>query len=203
MIKTLLFDFGDVFINLDKERPYNEFKKLGFNTLTKDMLKVNEAYEVGDITTENFLDFYIKTASKQITTTQVKNAWNSMLLDFPIHRLRFIKELASVRNFNLILFSNTNHLHIDWIKQHIPYYQDFRLCFNNFYLSQDIHLRKPDSNSFKHILKENDIIAQEVLFIDDTTENTAAAKSLGFSVWNINAKTEDVVDLFSINSHLF
>jgi len=31
MIKTLIFDFGDVFINLDKEAPYIEMRKLGIH----------------------------------------------------------------------------------------------------------------------------------------------------------------------------
>ena len=42
MINTLIFDFGDVFINLDKQAPYTEMKKLGISgtTLKKSILKM-------------------------------------------------------------------------------------------------------------------------------------------------------------------
>jgi putative hydrolase of the HAD superfamily len=77
------------------------------------------------------------------------------------------------------------------------------MCFDAFYLSQEINLRKPDASCYNYILKEQDILAEETLFIDDTKENTDAAKALRFKVWNINPKTEDVVDLFTTNAHLF
>ena len=44
---------------------------------------------------------------------------------------------------------------------------------------------------------------EEVLFVDDTKENTDAAKSLSFHVWNIDPETEDVTSLFKTNQHLF
>ena len=203
MIKNLLFDFGDVFINLDKLKPYDKFKKLGYGEPTSKMLQFNKDYEIGAVTTKEFTSFYVENAPTTIKPQDVKQAWNSMLLDFPQHRLNFIKELASVKNFKLILLSNTNDLHIDWIKAKVPHYLDFKMCFDAFYLSQELQLRKPDASCFKHILKEEDIIAEETLFIDDTKENTDAAKALGFKVWNINPKTEDVVDLFTINENLF
>lgn len=203
MIKNLLFDFGDVFINLDKLKPYDKFKKLGYGEPTAKMLQFNKDYEIGAVTTKEFTNFYVENAPTTIKPQDVKQAWNSMLLDFPQHRLNFIKELASVKNFKLILLSNTNDLHIDWIKAKVPHYLDFKMCFDAFYLSQELHLRKPDASCFKHILKEEDIIAEETLFIDDTKENTDAAKALGFKIWNINPKTEDVVDLFTINENLF
>lgn len=47
MIKNLLFDFGDVFINLDKLKPYDKFKKLGYGEPTAKMLQFNKDYEIG------------------------------------------------------------------------------------------------------------------------------------------------------------
>ena len=41
MIKTLIFDFGDVFINLDKEAPYIEMRKLGIHSFSKEMVEIN------------------------------------------------------------------------------------------------------------------------------------------------------------------
>ena len=54
MIKTLIFDFGDVFINLDKEAPYIEMKKLGIHSFSDEMIEINKLYETGTISTSSF-----------------------------------------------------------------------------------------------------------------------------------------------------
>ena len=46
------------------------------------------------------------------------------------------------------------------------------------------------------MLNENGLVAKETLFIDDTKENTDAAKELGIQVWNLIPNKEDVVNLF-------
>jgi hypothetical protein len=40
MINTLIFDFGDVFINLDKPAIERSLKKLGVSTITNEMLEI-------------------------------------------------------------------------------------------------------------------------------------------------------------------
>ncbi len=65
MIKTLLFDFGDVFIDLDKEVPYIEMKKLGIHSFTNEMIETNKQYETGKIGTSEFLNYYHKAFPKK------------------------------------------------------------------------------------------------------------------------------------------
>jgi len=99
--------------------------------------------------------------------------------------------------------SNTNKLHIDWIKDKVEFYDDFKNQFHVFYLSHEINLRKPNANIYEFVLLENNLKPEECLFIDDTKENTDSASKLGIHTWNINPTTEDVVNLFTINNHLF
>ena len=40
MINTLIFDFGDVFINLDKPAIERSMNKLGISTITNEMLEI-------------------------------------------------------------------------------------------------------------------------------------------------------------------
>ena len=49
MINTIIFDFGDVFINLDKEAPAVEFKKLGLEEWHPDLEELNLQFEKGKI----------------------------------------------------------------------------------------------------------------------------------------------------------
>ena len=54
MIKNIIFDFGDVFINLDKPATLTELSKLGELNDWKDLTKVNQLYETDEISTEEF-----------------------------------------------------------------------------------------------------------------------------------------------------
>lgn len=203
MIKTLIFDFGDVFINLDKQGAMqNALNLFRLEAFEEDMLSTNMLYETGNISTTEFIEFYLR-KFPDLNEKQVVEAWNYILKDFPKYRFDFLKDLAKSRNYNLILLSNTNDMHIDFIKSNVNYYEDFKSCFNKFYLSQEIHLRKPNPEIFKFVLQENNLNAKECLFIDDTIENTKTAEAMGLHIWNIDETNEDVITLFKTKKELF
>ncbi|PKP24995.1 MAG: haloacid dehalogenase [Bacteroidetes bacterium HGW-Bacteroidetes-2] len=195
MIKTLLFDFGDVFLNLDKPATFRELQKLGVKEFTSEMLQWNQAYEKGALTTETFIENY-QNAFPLVSKKSLLQAWNAILLDFPPRRLKFLQKLSQENSFLLILLSNTNEIHIDWVKKNIEQFDAFKSCFNAFYLSHEIELRKPETKIYQFVLDQHHLKPEEVLFIDDTKENTDAAKKLGFQVWNLKPKKEDITDLF-------
>lgn len=207
MIKTIIFDFGDVFINLDKQGTIERVKNLiGFditeNSKNVAIYQINDDYEKGLITTDKFVTFY-SNLSENTSKEDVITVWNSIIKDFPKYRLEFIKQLKNEGKYQLILLSNTNDLHINYIKDHVPFYEEFKACFNKFYLSHEIHLRKPNSDIFEFVLKENNLEANQCLFIDDTTQNTDAAEKLGMYCWNIDETSQDVINLFSVKKELF
>lgn len=197
MIKNIIFDFGDVFINLDKEATYKELAKLGVTEITDEMMHQYFQYEMGLISTDAFVNYFHDKFN--ISTKDLIRSWNAILLDFPIHRLEFLKELVASKKYRLFLLSNTNELHISWIQNDwgMDLYNEFKNCFEQFYLSHEVKMRKPNSDIFEFVLNENNLVASETIFIDDTEENTIAAKELGISVWNNNPKQEDVVDLLA------
>lgn len=203
MIKTIIFDFGDVFINLDKQGAMdNALQLFNINQLSKDMIKTNEDYEQGFISSDEFLQFYQK-QFPNLTKTEIIDAWNFIIKDFPKHRLEWVQQLKRDNNYNLILLSNTNELHIDYIKKYVPFYNEFKSCFNPFYLSHEIGYRKPNANIYQFVLNTNNLKAEECIFIDDTKENTDAAEQLGIHTWNIDETSQDVVNLFTIKANLF
>src|SRR5690606_36077784 len=119
MIKTLIFDFGDVFINLDKEGAMNHALSIfKLETFEEEMIAVNSLYEQGFVSTEEFLEFYLGNFP-ELTKEDILYAWHCILKDFPKHRLEFIKNLAKENKFKLILLSNTNTLHIESIKNDV------------------------------------------------------------------------------------
>lgn len=202
-IKTLIFDFGDVFINLDKEGAMaNALELFEMDVLSDELVAINALYEQGLLSTEEFLEFYCDNFPK-LSKEDIIEAWNHIICDFPSKRLTFIETLAKEKKYKLILLSNTNELHINCIKKYVSFYEDFKNCFDQFYLSHEINLRKPNTPIFEFVLKQNNLKPEECLFIDDTKENTLAAQQLNFHVWNNNPKTEDIIDLFTIKKELF
>lgn len=203
MIKNLVFDFGDVFLDLDKEGAMkNALDLFQIDGLSDEMAAFNCLYEQGLISTSEFIDFYYNNFPK-LSRHDIIEVWNYVLKEFPKHKLEFLQQLSKENNYKLILLSNTNELHIDWVKQNISFYEEFKGYFDKFYLSHEINLRKPDKEIFEFVLNENKIKATETLFIDDTKENTDAAEHLGIHTWNIDETSEDIVNLFTIKKDLF
>ncbi|MBO3117342.1 HAD-IA family hydrolase [Winogradskyella sp. DF17] len=202
-IKSIIFDFGDVFINLDKDGAMtNALQLFQMEYFEDDILLTNIAYETGQITTIEFIDFY-NNKFKNLDEKKIVEAWNYILRDFPEYRLKFLKDLKEKKDFSLILLSNTNELHIESVKNNVPFYEEFKACFNGFYLSHEIKKRKPNKDIFEFVLNEHNLIPKECLFIDDTYENTKSASQMGLHVWNIDERTEDVIHLFDIKKDLF
>ncbi len=203
MIKNIIFDFGDVFINLDKkgamENALNIFK---MDELPDEIHAVNNLYEQGLMSSDEFLEFYMDNFP-HLDRDSLLDSWNYILRDFPLHRLEFLEKLVADKKYKLILLSNTNELHIDWIKENVNFYEEFKALFDAFYLSHEIELRKPNANIYEFVLKQNNIKSEESLFIDDTEENISSASKLGIHTWHINPETEDITTLFSAKKGLF
>ena len=204
MIKTIIFDFGGVFVNLNKEATQIELATLGVHNFSDEMVQNNMLYEKGLISSEEFIFFY-KDQFPGTTYNWLRNAWNSVMLDFPEHRLEFIESLFNENKFMLILLSNTNVIHFQKVIEQMgeEKYLRFKNSFHSFYLSHEIKMRKPEKEIFRFVLKTHTLEPDECLFIDDTRTHTDIANKLGIHIWNIHSENEDIVTLFDTKSDLF
>lgn len=196
MIKNIIFDFGDVFLNLDKEAPFHTFKTFGLDEWHNNIQTINEQFEIGVIDENQFLMGF-QQYMPQATTSQIKSAWNSMLLDFPEKRLQFLEHLS--KKYNLYLLSNTDAIHIAFFEEShgVSFANAFYQCFKKVYFSFEIGLRKPNANCFQHVMNNHHLIPKETLFVDDRLDNIETASSLGFHVWHLQVGQETVLDLFN------
>lgn len=197
MVKNIIFDFGDIFINLDKQVVVKEILKQGGNLdILPEIHLLNERYEVGGISSEEFVSQLV-VLFPMVTPERIVDVWNSMLLDFPDFRLEFISNLAKEAKYRLFLLSNTNALHIPHVKKIMgsDKFNRFRNSFEQFYLSHEIQLRKPNTEVYQFVLDQNGLQAEETFFIDDTKENTEAAAQLGIRTWNLKVGLEDIIHL--------
>lgn len=196
MIDTIIFDFGDVFINLDKQGTINSLKKLGLSEWNEELNQLNLSFEKGEISEENFL-LGIQKHIPNASIEEITNAWNAVLLDFPLHRLEFLQILS--KKYRLLLLSNTDSIHIATFEREngVSFYSAFYQCFEKVYFSFEIGMRKPNPEIYSYVLHNHNLLAKHTLFVDDKKENTDSALTLGMHVWNLEVGKEDVVDLFS------
>jgi len=195
MINTIIFDFGDIFINLEKEKAVEEFKKLGLDGPNDELLLMNDQFEKGKISEVDFIQGFQKFIP-QADLLEIRKAWNAVIGDFPLYRLEFLQMLS--RKYRLFLLTNTDSIHINRFEHMVgmSFFSDFYQCFEKVYYSYEMGMRKPDPAIFSYILNKHDLSPKRTLFVDDKKENTDAAASLGIHVWNLQVGQEDVVDLF-------
>lgn len=201
MIKTLIFDFGDVFINLNKNLSNKQMHKVfGDIANNQSLLNLLNNYETGNVNTEAFVNT-LKLYNSSFSEDSIIKLWNSIIADFPYYRVEFLKNLKATRDYKLILLSNTNELHINFIKGQVSFYDEFKSCFDEFYLSHEIKLRKPNKDIFDFVLKSNNINAEETLFIDDTVEHINSASKLNMKTWWLKPN-EDITTLITVKNNL-
>ena len=109
MINTIIFDFGDVFVNLEKETAIEAFKKLGLDGPNEDFISKNDLFEKGKISELEFIETFQKYIP-QAEIEEVRKAWNSIIGEFPLYRLEFLQMLSY--KYRLFLLTNTDSVHI-------------------------------------------------------------------------------------------
>ncbi len=203
MIKNIIFDLGGVILNIDFNRAAEAFKDLGvknFSSLYSRAIQSNLFIdlELGVISDKDFYAAIRKLSGISISDEDIKMAWNKLILDFPKNRLDLLIELS--KNYRLFLLSNTNKIHYDAYQNDLR--QNYGIdglesLFEECYFSHDIALRKPNADCFNYVLEKNNLIAEETLFIDDTTVNIEAAIAVGLKPLYINIDNgDDIIKYF-------
>lgn len=199
-IKHIIFDLGGVILNIDYFKTEKAFVALGlteFPALYSQLQQEHlfDDYETGKISTDTFiaaLQQYLPHA----TRAELIDAWNAMLLDLPIERLRLLQQLQL--HYDIYLLSNTNELHEAAFNQQVKAqvgYDSFAPFFDKVYLSHHIQERKPNKAAFEIILQEHHLDPVHTLFIDDSPQHIKGAQSLGINTIHLQ-HPQTILDIF-------
>ncbi|MFZ1424290.1 MAG: HAD family phosphatase [Saprospiraceae bacterium] len=188
MIKNIIFDFGNVLLNLDENATMDALTSILDSSKCLDLDKmVFFPFEKGLISEEAFFH-RLQSRSKIILQGDIYYAaWNAMLLDFPEKRIQMLKALRN--QYKIFLLSNTNITHLRKVKRNfekeIGLLEFDKLLFDKAYFSHEIGMRKPDLEIYQYIVEDMKLIPSECLFIDDKIENTEAAGNFGMHVHHL------------------
>lgn len=188
-IKNLIIDLGGVLIDLTRNRCVEAFERLGVENIREQITnnyqhkELFERLELGTITVERFREEVRSLSGKPLADEQIDAAWIAMLGGIPENKLRLLLKLRE--RYNTMLLSNTNELHWKWSEQAYFSYQGLRAqdFFHKIYLSYELHMLKPDTAIFEHVLNDARIRAEETMLIDDASVNCRAAESLGMRTY--------------------
>jgi putative hydrolase of the HAD superfamily len=184
-IKAIIFDFGGVILNIDYNKTSKAFADLGVKNFEEMYSQKNanplfHDLEEGKINEEEFYNAFRTSSQLKLTDQQIKKAWNAILLRY---REEALQTLTTIKNkYRLYLLSNTNSIHH---KEFNKIFEDqigsgsINDYFEKAYYSHEIKLRKPGKDAYQYVLKQNNLLPSETLFIDDSIQNIEAAESLG------------------------
>jgi putative hydrolase of the HAD superfamily len=197
-IKAVIFDFGNVIINIDIPRTFQAFASLtGKRQAVIEKLVIENQlfrrYESGQFTDIEFREIVRQTVGFPLSDNEVDKAWNSLLLDIPQERIDLLKEIR--KKYPIYLLSNTNGIHIEASNAYLK--KTFGLkhldeLFDQLFLSYEIGMWKPDTEIYQHVLDTIKLKPQEVLFLDDNHHNIQSANALGIQTILVEPPTSIV-----------
>jgi len=190
MIKNIIFDLGVVLLNIDFQKTMAAFKNLGISKIDKIFSGYTQSgffddFEKGLISPDEFRLEIRKLLDTDVSDEQIDEAWNAMILEFPVGRINFV--MGCRNNYRTFLLSNTNAIHFPVYNKLINdkfKINDLSDLFEKAYYSYRLGLRKPDKEIFEFVINENSLIPEETLFIDDSPQHIATAELLGLKTFH-------------------
>ncbi|NOT11771.1 MAG: HAD family phosphatase [Methylococcaceae bacterium] len=144
------------------------------------------AYEKGELSDSEFRSALRDIFCTSATDEELDFCWNAMLVDIPLKRIELLEQLRG--RYRLYLLSNTNGIHAEYFNQIVnrnTRYSELDALFDQAFYSHCIKMRKPDLEIYEYVLSQNNLIAEETLFIDDNLINLEAAERLGIRTYHV------------------
>ncbi len=190
-IKNIIFDLGGVIINLAFQNSVEALRLLSkeqraIDFTPKAQSEFFDLYETGQITSEAFRQGLRDQYGILGDDNALDDAWSAMLLDIPAERIKLLQELGT--QYRLFLLSNTNAIHAERFNktvQEVAGLPNLDSLFEKTYYSHLVGLRKPHAPVFEHILKQNNLVASETLFIDDSIQHIEGAQKVGLQTLHL------------------
>ncbi|MBQ1605807.1 MAG: HAD family phosphatase [Bacteroidales bacterium] len=200
-IRNLIFDLGNVILNIDTKLSEIAFAKYGMNDFEKlyTLASQNELFdrlEVGNITENEFYDEFRRVTGCKLDNKTLEQCWDALIMDFPSARIEMLKRLKNEGKYRTFILSNTNIIHYRFytaLLKRTRGVDGLESLVEHAYFSHEIGLKKPNRDIFDYVVEHSHIKPEESIFIDDNEANIKAANALGFNT--IFLKNNDMENL--------
>ena len=173
MIKNIVFDFGGVIVDIDRDKAVQAFIKLGLADADTRLDKYHQTgifqeLEEGKLSADEFRKQLGDLCGRPLTMEETKQAWLGFFNEVNLNKLDYILELR--KSYHVYILSNTNPFVMSWACS--PDFSSKKKPLNDYcdklYLSYQVGHTKP---------------APEILFVDDGASNIQIGKELGFETF--------------------
>ena len=180
MIKAFIFDLGKVIVPYDHDRGLQLLEEqcsFSLDDLRRQIYASEELnlYQKGKISSAEFFTHLKTILNLQMDFEEFVRIWNHTFTLTPLIEESVIEDLA--RNFRLLILSDTNELHFEFIRQKFPILRHF----DDFVLSYEVGFLKPSKEIFRIAVERANCAAEECLFTDDVAANVEGARKIGIN----------------------
>ena len=177
---NIIFDFGGVLMKHNLSGCRDAFRAFMDDDAIYHVLGLGNENPRGTLidrynrglSTDLFTKEVLKYCKPDTRAEDVLSAWNMLHDHIPDETWDQIRSLR-LQGYRTYLLSNTNSSH--WRDTIMRYGEQIRECFDDVFLSFEMHCAKPD----EHIYREVDLAigsdSERTIFVDDTLANRAAA----------------------------
>lgn len=166
MIKTIIFDLGNVIIPFDFRRGYTEMGQLIGMPPEEVRRRIVETgivapYETGQLESKEFVERIGTALGHKIDYSTFSELWSSIFLPEPNFTGTFFSKLR--QNYRLLILSNTNDIHWNMIRSTYPVVGHF----DDYVLSYKVRAMKPSAEIYRAAIDKAGCQASDCFFTDD------------------------------------
>jgi putative hydrolase of the HAD superfamily len=189
VIKTILFDLGNVIIPFDFKRAYARMAGLCGCRIEEVPARIRATglvapFERGEIAPEPFVRELSAALRLNITYRDFCDWWSSVFLPATLVPEALLEDLAT--RYRLLTLSNTNAIHFTMVKEAYPLLRHF----DGNVLSYEVGAAKPEAKIYQEAIARAGCRPQECFFTDDLAVNVEAARQHGMDAVRFLSATQ-------------
>lgn len=182
-MKTLIFDFGNVVAFFDHRRASRQLASLSINPIDESVVyqavfgtSLECDFDCGKIAPREFIERLRLVLGLASPDDTIVKAWCDIFWpnDEVISLLPRLKKSST----RLLLASNTNELHFQWI---LRQFAEPLTHFDDFVLSYRIGSRKPALTFFQKCIEAAQVTPNDCVYIDDRSDFVDVARTTGMT----------------------
>lgn len=178
MIKTIVFDLGNVLVPFDFKPAYARLEPLCAYPAAEIPSRIRPTdlvwrFETGKVPPEQFFEELAVILELKMTYPEFRHLWNSVFLTEPLVPESLVAGLGG--RYRLMVLSNTNAIHFPILKENYPLLRHF----DDYVLSYEVGAVKPSAKMFEAAIARAGCGPGECFFTDDIAVNVEAARQHG------------------------
>jgi FMN phosphatase YigB (HAD superfamily) len=175
-VRAVLLDLGNVLVLHDNALLIRRIAERGkISTAQVEALLTQPLWDDlnrGLVGPEQLRALLRRVVGAELGDDEARDLWSS---HFTLNTAVFPYVEALFGRVKVLLLSNTNALHISWIRPRLP----LLARFDSLVLSYEVGMAKPEPGIYQEAVRRAGVAAAEACFFDDIPEYVEAARALG------------------------